>query len=173
LTNYAAILKKENKLELVEAKADNLIAEIYYHDTLLTKGWDKLSIKGYNQDNPLLQTYIAGYLEGRLTHKDITNFITNVNANYRKNGSGAFHLDKIKTFFSGVNKYIIDNIDKFSQLSEDDKDYYYKIYIFYSQIHGLLRGVNYERERNQLPPYTLEELVLIQADGELQELISK
>jgi hypothetical protein len=68
---------------------------------------------------------------------------------------------------------MISNIDKFSQLSELDKDYYYKIYIFYSQIRGLLRGVNYERKQKNQPLFTLEDLEFIQADGELQELISK
>ncbi len=171
--NYAAVVKNEDKLELIDFKdSENKIAEIYYYNTLKQKGWNKLSIKGFNNDNPFLQTYIAGYLEGRITDADINNFISNVNTNYRKNPANAIHLDKIKRFFNNVNKYMTNNIDKFSTMTESDKEYYYKIYIFYSQIHGLLRGVNYERRRNNQTLYSLEDLSFIQADGELQELIS-
>ena len=33
-------------------------------------------------------------------------------------------------------------IDMLNDLSEEEKNYYYKIYIFYCQLHGVLKGYN-------------------------------
>ena len=43
--------------------------------------WDKLSVQTFNNANPYLQTYFAGYLEGRMTSEDIYNFYNNIREN--------------------------------------------------------------------------------------------
>ena len=138
----------------------------------MKKGWNKLTINTYKSSSSFIQTYFAGYLEGRITYKDMTNFINNVESNYSSMKINKSLIKKIKKFFESVNKNILINMDKFSTLSDEDKDYFYKIYVFYVQLHGLLRGYNFERKKNNLKPILIEDLLFIQADGEIPELLS-
>jgi len=168
-----------------EENAENKISEIFFYKNLKEKGWDKLTIntfRGKNNKNlfsTFKQAYFAGYLEGRFTFQDINNFHKNIETNYKKKNLYSI-IKEIKTFFREVNDAMLKKIDGLNDLNEDEKNYYYKIYIFYCQLHGMLKGynkqVNFISNSNIKTEFSLrnlkiEELLLLQADGEIPELM--
>jgi hypothetical protein len=154
-----------------------ILGEASFHKTIMEKGWDKLSLSLPEQKevSPFLQFYLGGYIEGRITFNEINNFLDNTQYNSIKQDPTLKTHNAIKSFFNEVNSNMISKLNTFSSLSTKDQEYYYKIYLFFSQLHGLLRGYNYEVDRrnkseNKYKPTTIEELLFIQADGEVPEL---
>lgn len=198
LTNYAAIVYTSattgNKFRLVNkpiTDKNKIVAEIHYHETLLQKGWDKLSLHTYNGDantSSFLQAYMGGYLEGRISYSSINTFFINIEYNYSKQDKGLRLIKEIKKFFSDVDKNmktkVTDNSFEEVFKKEEDRDYYYKIYIFYAQLKGLLRGYNeavegfdksktsdnLDKSGQKFKKLKIEDLLLLQADGEVPEL---
>jgi len=82
------------------------IAESIHHKTLFTKGWNKLSITTYPNVSPDTQAYIAGYIEGRQTFKDINDFFYNTKSNNQNGPFGPLFLE-LQNFFKNVNLFII------------------------------------------------------------------
>ena len=155
---------------LVNKVSKNTIAYIHYHKTLLEKGWDKLSLvlnpHKSSDVSPFLLAYMGGYLEGRLTAEDIKNFLENMEFNLKKQDPQNRIIRAIKTFFRNVDENLYNNISK-KLISEEEKKFYYRIYLFYAQLRGLLEGINISLSRK----ITIGELLLIQADGEIPELM--
>jgi hypothetical protein len=112
---------------------------------------------------------LAGYLEGRVSADDISNFLENTEKN---NSADKKAIDSILKFFKEVAVNMYKRIDTLKELCAEDKEYYYKIYTFYAQINGLLKGINTQRKLMNMTEVTMERLLLIQADGEVPELIS-
>jgi hypothetical protein len=186
VTNYAGILQyTAYNFKLINVnKKENKIAESYFQKTINQTGWDKLSLKTYRGENntsSFLQSYFGGYLEARLTFIDTDNFLANLEANSLRNDPSSKIIKSIKTFFKNVYesmKMRVQNFNKYFQ-SDKDRDYYYKIYIFFFQLTGYLEGHNkavdiYNTKTdtlNQLKKLKIEDLMLIQADGEIPELM--
>jgi hypothetical protein len=184
LKNYAGIvyLGQKNRFKLINSEPNDkhhLVAEVFFYKSLNEKGWDKLSLNTYKSGDkfsPFLQTFFGGYLEGRLTFKDTDNFLSNMENNTKKSDPNLRIFNSIKGFFSQVDAAMYNNVSNFNQvyISEADRDYYYKIFIFYTQLRGLLQGHNKAVElssnktRRKL---TIEDLLIIQADGEIPELM--
>ncbi len=89
-------------------------------------------------------------------------------------------IEEIKKFYREVSESMYAKIEKLDNLNQEEKSYYYKIYIFYCQMHGLLKGynkqVNYifkNKIKTEYPVKYLkiEDILLLQADGEIPELI--
>ena len=141
--------KQENKRDL--------ISEVYFYKTMLEKGWDKLSMNTY---------------KGSEKDKTFSPFIQDPNLKIMKS---------IKKFFRKVYDNMYNNISKFNDIysSDNDRDYYYKIYIFYAQLKGLFDGHNKAIEianedsnlQLKFRKLQIEDLLLIQADGEIPELM--
>ena len=75
---------------------------------------------------------------------------------------------------------MFNKIDSLNDLNEEEKNYYYKIYIFFCQLHGMLNGYNKQvniilnsNTKTEFPVRNLkiEDLLLLQADGEIPELM--
>lgn len=156
-----------------------LISKAVFHKTIMKKGymlfyyrWDKLSIETYKNANPFLQTYFAGYLEGRLTAIDIYNFYDNIRVNNKKN---AVDFDNMRKFFKSVNMHIAKKILDFPKMSRMDKDYWSKLIVGYSQLKGLKNGYNFEiiKKGDKNKTLEIEDFLIIQSDGEIPELLSR
>jgi len=159
------------------------ISEIYFYKNLKEKGWDKLTINSYRGDSKDIssfkQAFFSGYLEGRFTYQDINNFYKNLDSNYKKKNLYPI-IKEIKNFFREVNESMTKKIDLLDDLDEDEKNYFYKIYIFYCQLQGMLKGynkqvsINLKTEKKKeftLRSLKIEDLLLIQSDGEIPELM--
>jgi hypothetical protein len=161
----------EDEYSLVTKKSENTIAMAYFHKTLKSKGWDKLSLILNPKKNPKLSpfilAYLGGYLEGRVTAKDVKNFLENMEYNLKKQDPNSRILRAIKTFFKNVDENLYSRL-KTKIKSEEERKFYYRIYIFYAQLKGLLTGINKTLKDRKL---SIGELLLIQADGEIPELM--
>lgn len=184
LGNYAGIvyLGQKNRFKLINSEPNDkhhLVAEVFFYKSLNEKGWDKLSLNTYKSGDkfsPFLQSYLGGYLEGRLTYRDTHNFLSNMEYNTKKSDPNLRIFKSIKGFFSQVEAAMYNNVSNFNEvyLSEADRDYYYKIFIFYTQLKGLLQGHNKSVEYSSNKTrrlLTIEDLLIIQADGEIPELM--
>lgn len=177
---YSFLLNSEK-----QTNKNNLVSEIYFYKNLKQKGWDKLSLFTYRGDeqtnifSSFKQAYFAGYLEGRISFQDIYNFHNNIVINY-KNKKLHPLIKEIKNFLKLVNENMLERIDVLDDLSKQEKDYYYKIYIFYCQILGLFQGYNKQvnlilqfNTKTEFPVKNLkiEDILLVQSDGEIPELM--
>jgi hypothetical protein len=161
----------EDKYFIVTDKTEDTLVIANFHKTLLKKGWDKLSIilnSNKNQKvSPFTLAYLGGYLEGRLTAEDVKNFLENMEFNLKKQDPNSRILRAIKTFFKNVDENLYSKLST-NLKSEEERKFYYRIFIFYAQLRGLLAGINKTLKERKL---SIGELLLIQADGEIPELM--
>jgi len=164
---------------------------LFFYKNIKEKGWDKLTINSFrgknnNQNNSDIfffssfkQAYFSGYLEGRFTFQDINNFHKNIETNYKKKKMFPI-IKEIKNFLGTVNDSMFSKIHNLNDLNEDEKNYYLKIYIFYCQLHGMLKGYNKQvnliinsdtKTEFPLRNLKIEDLLLLQVDGEIPELM--
>ena len=93
--------QKSGTVKKTLSSTHNIIAESYYHKTLLTKGWNKLSITTYNNANLFTQAFLAGYIEGRQTFEGINDFYFNMKNNNLSSQFGDL-FEELKTFYKKV-----------------------------------------------------------------------
>jgi len=156
----------------------------------MEKGWDKISLNTFRNTQcftedkllPFIQAYLGGYLEGRLEYKATNDFYNNMDYNINSHSWNIKNFKKTKEFFNDVNTYLLDNLGKFDEkyTTDEEKDYYYKIYIFFTQLQGYLRGHNFSvnlsnkinnDDKNMMKELSIADLLIIQADGEIPELL--
>lgn len=180
LTNYGCIIfdEKLQKYRLVNTrpaiKDEKLkVAEVYFKKQRFTKGWDKLSVYSYKQfANAFLQSYFAGYLEGRITAADINSYISIK----REGGNGVdernYSWKPIFQFFERIDANLIKKIKTLNNITDTNLQLkWMQILLGYAQIKGMLSGYNYEQQRDsKLDAIKITNLLLLQADGELPEL---
>lgn len=137
----------------------------------MQKGWDKLSVETYKNVNPYLQSYFAGYLEGRLTANDIYHFYNNIRVN---NKNKIKDFEAMRAFFKTVDINVGKKILEFNKMEKKDKEYWSKLILGYSQIKGLKNGYNFQmlKEGQKQKVLEIEDLLILQSDGEIPELLS-
>lgn len=137
--------------------------------------WDKLSISAYKIEgsNSYIQSYLAGYLEGRATAMDIFHFYNNLRENTKK--KERTYWERMKKFFSEVVSVMQNRVKNIKYIQEDTLTWT-RLFLGYSQLEGLINGYTYEMKR--LNKYNedkykldLADFLILQADGEVPELL--
>jgi hypothetical protein len=181
LSSYGAIyMNAENKFILSHQKLDNkemnLVAECSFSKVINQKGWDKISINTYKPAGPYQQAYFAGYLEGRMTSNDIFNFYNNLRVNNVKKHKHSYA--KMINFFSKVAESFGQKVNNMkngaNNMSEDDKRFWSRIILAWTQLEGMIKGYTYEITRKgqfDQMKLTIADFLIIQADGEVPELL--
>lgn len=81
----------------------------------------------------------------------------------------------MRKFFKKVDIHVSKKILDFPNLKKEDKEYWSKLIVGYSQLKGLKNGYNYEvlkrGQKNKI--LEIEDFLIIQSDGEIPELLSK
>lgn len=163
-----------------------LSAKIKYINEYTKTGWSKLSIETFNSIQAEEQAYLAGYLEGKITSQTISDFYDNIDYNhlYTKGGDIKKYYKQIKVFFSNMFKQFNNNIDnpsKFLFQITEDTNVWDKMLLGWYQFLGLYEGYlnsfNSSQSNNQnkikLSKISIGEMLMLQADGEMFELIRK
>jgi hypothetical protein len=106
-----------------------------------------------------------------MTANDIYNFYNNIRVNNKPN---AIDFENMRKFFKSVNIYISKKLSEFPNMKKNDKEFWSKLILGYSQLKGLKNGYNFEILRNGGKNKTLEieDFLIIQSDGEIPELLS-
>jgi hypothetical protein len=181
LSSYGAIYKnKKGKFLLANKKLDSnhlsLVAECHFHKTINQKGWDKISINTYKTAGPYQQAYFAGYLEGRMTSEDIYHFYNNLRANNQ--GKHKKSYAKMYDFFTKVaesfGKRVIKMKNQANSMSYEDRKFWSRIILAWTQLEGLIKGYTFETTRKGLlnqRKLTIADFLILQADGEVPELL--
>lgn len=114
---------------------------------------------------------MAGYLEGRATAIDIFHFYDNM----RYNNPKKFQFQQMKNFFNDVVFNLQKKIKNIESVKEDQNIVWTKLLLGYTQLEGLLHAYTYEMKRlgkyNEDSKLDLADLLILQADGEVPELL--
>ena len=81
----------------------------------------------------------------------------------------------MKVFLSNVGQFMEKKFGSSIQIRDEDINYWSQIFLGYIQLKGLENGYKFQIKQNNLPEkmISLGELLIIQADGEIPELLSK
>lgn len=117
-------------------------------------------------------------MEARLTAQDIYNFYNNIRVNNKGNdiliSAKQTDFDEMRKFFKRVDAHIGKKILDYSKHEKEDKQYWSKLIVGYSQLRGLKNGYNFEMSRlgHNNKKLEIEDFLIIQSDGEIPELLS-
>jgi len=145
-----------------------ILARARYTKSLLSVGWSRLFIETLDNASPEVQSWAAGYLEGRLTAKEIREFYNNL-VNIHKEEKPL--LSQVYDYYDKVEKSIRNKTSKtmLQKYQEDELEYWLTIAMIQAQTDGMRAGHN---SANNVIPIKLSELYFINADGEVPELLS-
>lgn len=127
-------------------------------------------------NNPYVQSYFAGYAEGRLTHPQIKNFYLNIYNNSSGKSTRSESWNEMKSFFKKVGERLCKKVETGNKLVEGiSKEYSDLLSLGVFQIMGLKNGYNFSERlssnsNSSIKELHLEDFLIIQADGELSEL---
>ena len=148
-----------------------LIARGRYNKSLFNIGWSKLFIETFEKFSNEIQSFCAGYIEGRLTSNEIFEFYTNLVKIHKEDES---ELIKVFNYYKEVEISIRKRIReiKISNLkrSREEMEYLLALSFVQSQTDGLYMGYNSNISFNK--KLSFDKFYFINADGEVPELIS-
>lgn len=80
----------------------------------------------------------------------------------------------MRKFFKSVDQHIGKRIIEYSNLKKEDKEFWSKLIVGYSQLCGLKNGYNFEmsKQGQKNKKLEIEDFLIIQSDGEITELLS-
>eukprot|EP00744_Colponema_vietnamica_P002813 GILI01004382.1.p1 GENE.GILI01004382.1~~GILI01004382.1.p1 ORF type:complete len:269 (+),score=78.08 GILI01004382.1:154-960(+) len=140
----------------------------YYSDEIDKIGWAKLHIRTNPEVDSEVQMYAAGYLEGSLTHRRMAEFLSNIN---KLHGNDRGAMGEVYDFFSRSIAFVKSQIAvPVSQLTLEERQYWRQVALSLKQLEGILDGYN-----SVAPPavkMTMEDLMLLNSDGEIPELMT-
>jgi hypothetical protein len=136
-----------------------------------------LSISTFNNTDPFSQVYAAGYLEARLTSNDIFDFYYNLKGNTNckiMNKIAKSDFIKMGNFLNEVGRNMENRFRNIKDLNERELPFWSQIMLGFVQLKGLEHAYKFHVKKNNLPEKNLSlgELLIIQADGEVPELLS-
>ena len=173
ITSLSFYIHNENSFEIKEKGSDESIITIEYQKTLLTKGWDKLYVNSKDKKtNPFILAYLIGFGEGKLTYEAIGTFYHNIIHNFNKEKESS--LNQLRIFYTDVLKMLNKRMLTFHEVykTKREQDFYYKVFYFYSQLYGMYEGYNYQNNKQgKYSKITLIDFLILQADGEMPELL--
>ena len=145
-----------------------IVARAKYTKSLFSLGWSRLFIETIDNASPEIQSWAAGYLEGRLTAKEIREFYNNL-VNIHSEEKSV--LSQVFDYYDKVEKSIRNKTSKqmLKNYQQEDLEYWLTIAMIQAQTDGLMAGHNSARG---VIPIKLSEIYFINADGEVPELIS-
>lgn len=162
----------DNFLEKNEVKnpLDKLIARGRYSKTLGEIGWSKLFVETFDECPSEIQSFAAGYIEGKLTAKNILEFYKNLVGIHSEEGS---ELNSVFSYYSNVEKSIRKKTTKESLAmiqSEGELEYWITVAMVQAQTDGLHLG--YNSVMKNIEELSFDKFYFINADGEVPELLT-
>jgi len=150
-------------------KGRKLIARAKYTKSLAQIGWSKLYVETFDSSSPEVQSWAAGFLEGKLTAREILDFYKNLVGIHSKESDA---LQDVFEYYKKVEESIRYRTSKqvLSNVSEEKElEYWISVSLVQAQTDGLHAGYNSIMKEH---PLTFAQIYFINADGEVPELIT-
>ena len=147
-----------------------LIARGKYSKTLNTTGWSKLFLETFNNAASEILNFAAGYIEGKLTAKNILEFYKNLVGIHAEEED---ELADVYKYYADVEQSIRQKTTKQNLkqiINEDELQYWMTVALVQAQTDGLYAG--YITEMKEVDPLSFEKMYFINADGEVPELMT-
>lgn len=161
-----------------ESKAD-AIATARFNDSLHDIGWSQLWVDAiptdpFQYESVRQAAYAAGYAEGALTHHRIDQHLYNTYMTFFGKEKNQKAPSKLLEFFAQNLQWLRDQVaahTKKATLTTDllDSEYWHTVGTVLARFDGLVDGYQAYSERSS--PYSSLELYLLNADGDLEDLI--
>lgn len=122
-----------------------LIARAIYNKSRYQTGWDKLNLKTYPGVNPVIQCFMAGFLEGALTSEEIYYYYKNIHVFFHGETK---YIEEIKAFYGKIDQNLRKSIntEAFEKLkdsaNENQTQQWAYIACLQAQLEGLHQGYN-------------------------------
>ena len=118
-----------------------VIARARYTKSLAEIGWSRLFIETFDNSQPEVQSWAAGYLEGKLCAREIIEFYKNLVGIHEQE---ATYLQDVFNFYSKVENGIRARTSKASlgNVPADQLEYWISVAMNQAQIDGLFAGYN-------------------------------
>ncbi len=150
-------------------KGRKLIARAKYTKSLGQIGWSRLYIETFDSASAEIQSWAAGFLEGKLCANEILDFYKNLVGIHSKEAS---YLKDVFDYYKKVEESIRFRTSK-SHLASitkgQDLEYWISVAMVQAQSDGLLAGYNTIMKTQ---PLSFAQIYFINADGEVPELLS-
>ena len=159
-------------LFLKNSKYNNkkVIARGKYTKTLNEIGWSKLFIETFNNCSSEIQSFAAGYLEGKLTSRNILEFYKNLVGIHSGEEQ---ELKDVFKYYGEVESSIRKKTSKqflATLTNENEIEYWITVAMVQAQTDGLYEG--YNSEMKNIEALSFEQFYFINADGEVPELMT-
>jgi hypothetical protein len=145
---------------------ETLPAYLTYKDSLLTTGWDYLTISTYLGDDKRysdeVKAYAMGYLEGQITSERIWNHYENCRHNFFNNTNGVMP-ENIREYLTENRKWV----HSMSICRKDLDPFWHQAFLLMKQYEGLIEGYNSLAEPSK--QITVEE-ALVMNSHDIDEL---
>lgn len=166
LTFSREFLEDNNTLYLKDRK---LIARARYTKSLNQIGWSRLYVETFDNTSAEIQSWAAGYLEGKICAPEILDFYKNLVGIHSKETT---YLKDVFDYYKKVeesiryrtSKPVLSNVSKGKEL-----EYWISVAMIQAQTDGLLAGYNSIMISQ---PLNFAQIYFINADGEVPELLS-
>ncbi|KAL9649727.1 hypothetical protein ABK040_009542 [Willaertia magna] len=146
----------------------NGVAYANYRLTLESQGWDTLEITTNNRFDDEIQAFAAGYLEGYITNKRISDHYANMNTYTWYNEPNKRMPEYVREFFLRQREWV-----KNQSLQKKDSDPVWKqIYLIYLQMDGLLQGYNNAVRSNSSLALDYPDIQVLNSFGDLFDIMS-
>lgn len=151
--------------DLHDGVADDWVARANFSDETFQNGWGYLEVetRSLPSMSSKKQAFIAGYLEGQLTHGMIYNSWRNTMEGFCT-WKGATFCNKLRKFLSINHEWMTDMIKK--QSAGDPL--WYQVALVLEQLEGLVAGYN----KASPHPLEAEQILLMNLSGDLEDLDS-
>jgi hypothetical protein len=150
-------------------KGRKLVARAKYTKSLFKIGWSKLYLETFDNCSAEIQSWAAGYLEGKLSAKEILDFYNNLVGIHSKESG---YLQDVFDYYNKVEESIRYRTSKpvlANVIKGEDLEYWISVALIQAQTDGLLAGYNSIMKANQM---NVAQIYFINADGEVPELLS-
>jgi len=145
-----------------------LIARARYTKSLKDIGWSRLFVETFDNSSPEIQSWAAGFLEGKLSALEILYFYKNLVGIHKEESD---ELGQVFNYYTKVENFIRKKTSKAELLGLDGEDlrYWTSVAMIQAQTDGLLYGYNSVMKDQK---FALNQIYFINADGEVPELIA-
>lgn len=165
-----SVVLKNAKMSLQKGRVRDAVAWGSFTDVIDKTGWAVLDIHTAPSANGDTQSYAAGFLEGALTHKRITQHLQNMWGVDFKGYAAGTVPEKIRDFVSANMDWMV------SKVKENPSDSYWQtIGYLLAQLHGLADGYEAARDAdgyNGLPLTVEDMLMLVMVDTDMDDVVT-